>query len=281
MSAFDPVTMDPPPDADYPAALLEAEIESHGAQLVGRVYVAAGAGPHPLAVMLHGFPGHEQNADLAQAIRRAGWNAAILHYRGAWGSGGAYRFQHVVEDAAAMVQAFRQPQMAGRTRTDAGRIVAVGHSLGGWAALMIAAQGVVDAAVSIAGVNMGLWSEMLNDMPEAIASTRQFFAGNLPPLQGVSADDLIDETLHAGPSADLLQHIERLKACHLLLIGGRNDASVPPALHHVPLVAALRRANAPHLTEALMQADHSFSGERIALARMIVGWLGQFSGAIQ
>jgi pimeloyl-ACP methyl ester carboxylesterase len=45
-------------------------------------YAAAGAGPHPTALMLHGLPGKEQNIDCVQSIRRAGWNVLTIHYRG-------------------------------------------------------------------------------------------------------------------------------------------------------------------------------------------------------
>ena len=44
-------------------------------------------------ILLHGFPGNERNLDLAQAIRRSGWNAVFFHYRGAWGSGGVFSFE--------------------------------------------------------------------------------------------------------------------------------------------------------------------------------------------
>jgi len=47
------------------------------------VYVAAGAGPHPAVVLLHGFPGNEKTLDLAQDVRRAGWNVLYFNYRGA------------------------------------------------------------------------------------------------------------------------------------------------------------------------------------------------------
>ena len=33
--------------------------------------IAAGAGPHPTMLLLHGLPGNERNLDLAQAARRA------------------------------------------------------------------------------------------------------------------------------------------------------------------------------------------------------------------
>ena len=37
-----------------------------------------GLGPHPVVIMLHGFPGNEKNLDLAQSIRRAGWDCGLL-----------------------------------------------------------------------------------------------------------------------------------------------------------------------------------------------------------
>jgi hypothetical protein len=66
--------------------------------MFGLIYEAPGVGPHPTALVLHGFPGNERNLDLAQAIRRAGWNAVFFHYRGAWGSEGSFGFVHVLED---------------------------------------------------------------------------------------------------------------------------------------------------------------------------------------
>jgi pimeloyl-ACP methyl ester carboxylesterase len=49
------------------------------------LYIAAGEGPHPNVLLLHGLPGNEQNIDLAQSMRRAGWNVLTFHYRGSWG----------------------------------------------------------------------------------------------------------------------------------------------------------------------------------------------------
>ena len=42
------------------------QIPSHGGLLNAFVYVASGPGPHPMVVLLHGFPGNERNLDLAQ-----------------------------------------------------------------------------------------------------------------------------------------------------------------------------------------------------------------------
>lgn len=67
-----PIATDPARDTAAPASMEEVMVPSHGQQLLGVFYLAAGSGAHPTAVIMHGFPGYEQNLDLAQAIRRAG-----------------------------------------------------------------------------------------------------------------------------------------------------------------------------------------------------------------
>jgi len=58
------------------AEMQTMQIASHGALMNALVYVAAGAGPHPAVILLHGFPGNERNLDLAQDMRRAGWDVS-------------------------------------------------------------------------------------------------------------------------------------------------------------------------------------------------------------
>src|ERR1700733_10721612 len=73
---------DPPADKAHPAAMQVLHIPSHGVNINGLIYSPAGAGPHPTLVICHGLPGNEKNLDLAQAVRRAGWNAVTFNYRG-------------------------------------------------------------------------------------------------------------------------------------------------------------------------------------------------------
>src|SRR6516162_2821516 len=68
------VTTDPPENQANPATMTELAIPSHGGTIIGVVYIGEGAGPHPTVVLLHGFPGYEQSLDLAESMRRAGWN---------------------------------------------------------------------------------------------------------------------------------------------------------------------------------------------------------------
>ncbi len=101
------ITTDPARDAAHPAAMYQLTIPSHDASMFGVFYRAAGGDAHPTVLMLHGLPGFEQNGDLAQTIRRAGWNVLIFHYRGAWGSGGTFSFSNCVEDVRAALEYLR------------------------------------------------------------------------------------------------------------------------------------------------------------------------------
>jgi uncharacterized protein len=136
----DAVVADPPADPAYPATMAWPDIPSHGAKLYSVIYIASGAGPHPTVLMLHGFPGNEKDLDLAHSIRRAGWNVLVPFCRGAWGSGGTFSFTHTPEDAQASIDFLRDSGNAKKFRIDSGRIVLVGHSMGGFVAAYVTAH---------------------------------------------------------------------------------------------------------------------------------------------
>jgi len=269
---FDPIRQDAPRNADYPASMSEFKFKSHGADLNGVIYHPSGEGLHGVIVLLHGFPGHERNFDLAQILRRAGWHVAVFHYRGAWGSGGEYRFQHVLEDTVTAIETLRSPEFSEKWRIDPNRIITIGHSLGGWASLMMGAWDVVPAVVSLAGVNMRVWSEMLIQHPEmAREALYSVMADNIAPLNGVTADDLVRE-LEANVD-NFTWDIDVLSKKQVLMVGAKYDDVVPVFDHHMPALDALKGANAPYITNKLLATDHSFNDSRIALAETVLGWL--------
>jgi predicted alpha/beta-fold hydrolase len=106
------ITTDPVPDKANRAAMETFQLPSHGAKLNALAYVAAGAGPHPVVILLHGFPGNEKNLDLAQAIRRDGWDVVYFDYRGSWGSPGDFSFTHSIGDNQSAIAYVRDPANA-------------------------------------------------------------------------------------------------------------------------------------------------------------------------
>ena len=128
-----PLTADPTPDNMLPPSIEELSFESDGERLSGLLYLANGPGPHPTVILLHGLPGNEKNLDIAQAVRRAGFNVMFFHYRGAWGSEGDYRLSYLVDDVRAALNFLRDH--ATRYRVDTLKLSLLGHSMGGFAAL--------------------------------------------------------------------------------------------------------------------------------------------------
>jgi pimeloyl-ACP methyl ester carboxylesterase len=150
------IASDPAPDKANPAAMQAFQLPSHGALLNAIVYVAEGAGPHPVVVLLHGFPGNEKNLDLAQAIRRAGWDVLYFNYRGSWGSPGDFSFTHCIEDTEAAIAYLRDPANAKKLRADPAHIVLIGHSMGGFMANYAGAEDAsIEAVGMISAANLG------------------------------------------------------------------------------------------------------------------------------
>jgi len=124
------VVSDPPIDKKFPPELVVTTVPSHGVLMDGTFYLAAGAGSHATLLLLHGLPGYENSGDLAQSIRRAGWNVLLFHYRGTWGTSGAFSQSSAIEDVTEAVRFLRDPVNAAKYRIDPQSLVVIGHSLG-------------------------------------------------------------------------------------------------------------------------------------------------------
>lgn len=272
-ASIDPVIEDPPA-AEPPATMGGVRFQSAGANLNGVLYEAAGPGPHPTLLLLHGFPGNELNADIAQAVRRAGWNALIFHYRGSWGSEGAFGFAHVIEDGQTVFDALREARFAREHRIDPARVSVFGHSMGGFAALHTGAgRPEARCVLSVAGANMGSIGGNLADPAVASAVAARFQDWGEGYIRDVSGEALVAELRANAAGFDTLALAPRLATRPLLLVTGLADDVTPTATSHDPLVAALRAAGATNLQEVRLEADHAFNGARVRLAREVVGFL--------
>ncbi len=272
--AGDPVIEDPAKiDPEFPLAVRELRINSDGAVMYAHIYLADGAGPHPTVVLLHGFPGFEKNLDIAQAIRRSGWNVLFFHYRGAWGSGGVFSFSNGIEDVAAALAFLRDPDNAA-LRVDASRIALIGHSMGGFMALQGgAADGRVKCIAGIAAANLGDRALIAEASPDALEGFKQY-SDTLGMLSGFTGDSAIAELAAAGASFDLRQLAPRLAGKSVFLIAGERDQAVDVSVYE-SLVNAYKATLGIDLAELRLDADHSFSWHRIRLAGELAGWLNQ------
>jgi uncharacterized protein len=259
------------------ASTCAVTVPSGGESLLKVMHVPAGPGPHPVAVLLHGFPGHERNVDLAQALRRAGYAALVFHYRGSWGVGGTWSWRNVLDDAARVVTALREEATAAAHRLDPQHLAVVGHSLGGFAALMTAAADpAVGAAVSVAGCDFGTVAAASRADPAVRSAYVAAFDAELLPLRGTSGEDLVAEMEAAGQAWSLARLAPDLADRPVLLVGTSRDSVTPADVHHLPLVAAYRAHPVAKLEHRLFPTDHAPSYHRVALARTVVDFLDRW-----
>jgi pimeloyl-ACP methyl ester carboxylesterase len=265
------VISDPVPDPAHPPSSAQVLVPSHGTGMNGLLYLAGGKAPHPTVVLLHGFPGNEQNLDLAQSIRRAGWNVLTFHYRGSWGSPGIFTLAHVLEDADAAVAFVRRPDIAEKYGIDTQRIVVGGHSMGGFAA-----AGHARSDANLLGVllldawNVGASGE---ELASASAARRAALAardfddlGN--SLRGATAISVAAEIVEHRKEWNFLTWAGALTHSPLLIIG----ASRAEGEANRQLAEAIQHAGG-EVASITLQSDHGFQDQRIALAAYIVDWL--------
>lgn len=269
---FDPVMEDPVVvDRQFPPSTVELSIESGDAAMHGLLYLAQGKGPHPTFVLLHGFPGYEQNLDLAQALRRAGFNVLTFHYRGTWGSEGIFSILSARDDVAAAVRYLRNPKNPSAERIDGSRIGLVGHALGGFLALEAGAIAPdISCIIAITPANMGVMAEAARTDPDYRATLEED-TGKAGPVNGVSGKILVEELL-SHPELNAVTLGLQLAPRPLLLIGASGDTVLPNAVFHTPLTIAYQSLEWPALRVVLMDGDHSFSWNRIALTRKVTDW---------
>ena len=263
------VTQDPPADAATPAALAAFVLPSGDGAMNAVFYLAAGSRPHPTLLLLHGFPGNEQNLDLAQAARRAGWNVLTLHYRGSWGSPGAFSFAHAVEDSRTALAFLHRPETAARYRIDPRRIAVAGHSMGGFMAARAGADGDVIGTALIDAWDIGAERAAVADPVRRQTMIDEELRGDMPPLAGTSIDAILAEIAAPGDALSLRALLPALAERPLLIIGARRGAGSDAA----DFARRARAAGAQAVTSEVMDTDHSFSDHRIALAAALVGWL--------
>ena len=255
--------VDPPRDPAHPARFEVLHIPSAGLEINGLAYLASGPGAHPTLVICHGWPGNEKNLDLAQAVRRAGWNAITFNYRGSWGSPGEFHFVQVPEDAAAVIAWLRRPEVAGRLGVDARRIAIAGHSMGGWAtARVAAADPTLLGAVLIAPADMGRLGKLSRgDAVKAAADNAETLV--------TTPEKMADELIAQSDAFALIQSAPGLAKIPLLVLSA--DDGLAESANS--LVAAVRKEGGKRVQTQHFNTDHSWSDARLGLATSIVDWL--------
>jgi pimeloyl-ACP methyl ester carboxylesterase len=248
------VITDPPQDKAYPAKMQPVAITSHGSAMHGVLYLAAGAGPHPTLLLLHGFPGNEQNLDIAQSARRTEWNVCTFHYRGAWGSDGAFSFSKAIQDAETAIAFLRDPAHTQTYRIEPTRIAVAGHSMGGFIAAYVGAKDPTLVGIAmISAWNCGARaSAVKTDADHALMLKK--FAGDMDSLTGCTPESLYEDAMAHRDEWNFVNYAPALASRPLLLVtaddGNRKDSDA--------LAVRIRQTGGSDLTEVSMPTDHSY-----------------------
>lgn len=255
---------DPLADKAHPARMEVLHIPSGGVAINGVAYLAAGAGPHPTVVVCHGLPGNEKNLDLAQALRRRGWNAITFNYRGSWGSPGQFRFGQNPQDARAVLAFLRDPANAARLGVDTARMAMVGHSMGGWVTAMAGSEEpALRGLVMISAGDFG----MIGRMPEA--DRIKLMDENRESLVVSGPQEMAAELAAHAAEWDYVTRAEALEATPLLVLTSDDGL----AEHGTVLVDAVRKAGGAKVQAAHVNTDHSWSDRRIELEARVIRFL--------
>ncbi len=245
-------------------------IDSHGSKIYGRLLLPAFTDLNStcaVVIMLHGYPGIEQNLDIAQHLRMAGFAVVHFCYRGVWGGHGYYRFSHLLEDTLAVAEHIREN--AKTWRIDPARLYLFGHSMGGFAAVNSMAAGLkVKGAIIMAPCDMA--HKYLHDRPafDKLMSSQDQGYFNTP-----SRDYIEDEVRERAEGWLFVNAAQRLDAgIPYRFIGGALDKATPPDAHILPVLEALTACGCDVQYKEFCDG-HTFPASRVRLTEQIIAYL--------
>lgn len=257
-------------NSDSPSDLKGFTIPAkNGERMYACLFQPQGGGPRPTVLLLHGYPGDENNYDLAHVFQRAGYTVVIFHYRGTWGSEGLFSLGHVLEDVSSAVGFIRQHSGEETFQFDAEKLMIIGHSMGGFAALQTAARDShLLGAAAIAAFDFSLASKM----PCLHEAIQKEFADCLP-IHRIDLDGLMKEIDENAMNWSFPALADGLSTKPVCLIGAEKDVISLPKYHLTPLAELLRQNAGAKVTVKLLDDGHCLSGTRIELAEILLSWM--------
>lgn len=226
-----------------------------GMRLVGTYTAPESRRPVPGVLLLHGFPGAEQNSDVARELLKRGIATFAVHFAGAWGSEGIYRFSKLPEQAEAALAHFARKKVV-----DPRRLGVFGFSMGGWTAVHLGAR--ARRLRAVAAVSPVGGPEMLSP------GLREFLKKSSRVLRIESLDDIHWDFVRSMLHQDPADSAKKIKA-PLMIVHGDADDVVPFSSGRRIYAAARGRKTFVRARGA----DHSFLDRRAWLARRVADWL--------
>lgn len=221
---------------------------------VGGLYYPASAAATPAVLMLHGFPGVQKNEDIAAELCRRGMTVFMPYYRGCWGSPGLFSLAGMFDDARAALRLLSRYH-----HVDGRRLGLLGYSLGGWAALRLAAQMPL-AAVAV----------MAPALPRLNGPGQRLYLRKSARVLSVSrVEDVWREYLSASRADHPEVYVPDISPTPLLFVQGRRDLLVP----HLSTTRLWNLAGQPKERLEFQDEAHEFQNDRHAVVEVVCEWL--------
>jgi len=248
------------------------------------IYRPSSQQPVGTVVLLTAFPGGRiregftREQSLAVALAKSGYGVVRFNYIGSWANTGLFSWFGGVLDTEAVLR-FLRTEEARSLGIDGSRIVLVGHSYGGWVALMTAARDPTIRCVAVmASANLGIGGERIRDNSDAYKRSVAFYEEVLSdpkhPVRAQSATALADATIEHAEAWDLLNSAEQLRSRQILFVNAEQDQFAPGQIYVRPLFDALRRSNPTLVRAATIEgADHNFRWHGPQVNELVEGWI--------
>ena len=258
---------------EYLPDLYDIKIKSGDSELIGFMLTPGNKGPHPTVILLHGFPGYEDNHDLAHSLRRCGLNVLTFHYRGCWGVKGKFTFANCIEDVKKAIDFVTDEKNIKNYFIDKNNIFLVGHSMGGFLTLTNCLDKRIKAAVAISPYDFGLKGCVMKEDEEELRDGINMFSTAIPPLNDTDTMTLIRETMINGDKWKLKNKAKELSNKKILIIAATKDEIGPNKLHHIPLMKEIYKYNREHVQDIFIDTDHSYSDKRVLLSKVVAEYI--------
>ena len=226
--------------------------------IAGYALIANGDTPKETVILIQGYPGNDNNFDIAQEIRGSGKNAILFNHRGAWGSQGLYTYSNCLDDIQYVINYLSQKEMAESLRININKFTLIGRSYGGGIALITGSQiPVVKKIIAISSVNYGPIMEKYNSVAE-LDGFKRYMRKQFMMKHNI--DDFLQELLDNKEEFNILTYSEELKYKQVLFIedSNKNEDWIKQIEDSEYIV---------------IESDHNFVNERKELVRVVLDWL--------
>ncbi|MDO4489987.1 MAG: alpha/beta fold hydrolase [Lachnospiraceae bacterium] len=241
-------------------------------RLLSLLYCAGGEGPKPTVLIFHGFPGNEQNLDIAQGLRRVGFNTMSFHYSGSWGSDGAYRFSHCLEDADTVLD--YMISHGEELQIDPEQLFLFGHSLGGFVgANVLAKRQEIKAGVLMSPADLCNTYQITVRYPQTEPIMMAFLANGAQWLNEVTAEDMREDVKALQETCLFAVLAESLSRKKLLMITAELDQTTPFFMDQQPLLERLDQLGRGNHRHLQLKTDHGYEDKRMELTEKIAEYL--------